>query len=379
MRKILFLFAIILSLPLMAQHPDLQQGRWYVQSLTIDGDTTDIPFDPVELPFVYILFYNSSGMTASESAHSFFENNCNAGFTGFVEFSGSDIFEFTDFDIFQNFSDCSTDIVDFLNMYIDFYQDEITEQFTYDITTETDNTKTLTVTNHHGDTAVYTDTFFNPAPQEISDNDWYLHLLTIDGNENVPPGNSEISSVVLSLHSGESGFGTSVCSYLIGNPYFDSSNASFYVYDVITTCWMDSCSPEYPENNAFTELYIEEFYLNNLPGPFSYELTSEGTVETLTVTDVSGNQAFYRNVPLSVPEYTGSSMSFYPNPVQDVLYIENTGEVIRRITIYDILGKAICTEEKTFDQLNLSGLKSGVFFVKAETVDGVIVKRIVKE
>ena len=89
--------------------------------------------------------------------------------------------------------------------------------------------------------------------------------------------------------------------------------------------------------------------------------------------------SYSEDCSMGIGEYSQSDIYLHPNPVRDVLYIENTGGAIRRITVYDVLGKTVCTEEKTFDQLNLSGLKSGVFFVKTETEGGVITKKIIHE
>jgi hypothetical protein len=73
-------------------------------------------------------------------------------------------------------------------------------------------------------------------------------------------------------------------------------------------------------------------------------------------------------------------IDIYPNPVIDVLFIKNnTGIKIERIAVYNILGKVVLRENNNFNNLNLSDLTSGILFVKIETENGIITKKIIKE
>ncbi len=75
-------------------------------------------------------------------------------------------------------------------------------------------------------------------------------------------------------------------------------------------------------------------------------------------------------------EEMSSSISIYPNPVNDRLYIETEYE-IEDIIIYDVYGKQqeLPAISSTID---VSGLSNGVYFVKVVTENGNIVKRVVK-
>jgi len=73
-------------------------------------------------------------------------------------------------------------------------------------------------------------------------------------------------------------------------------------------------------------------------------------------------------------------INIYPNPVNNILYIENNKNIdIVKITVYNILGKVVLIKKNIFNQLNLSVLKSGILFVKIETENGTITKKIIKE
>ena len=76
-----------------------------------------------------------------------------------------------------------------------------------------------------------------------------------------------------------------------------------------------------------------------------------------------------------------SSVQIYPNPVNDRLYIEAETE-IEEVMVYDIYGRHQVTETASHRgdlSIDLSDLKSGIYFVKINTEKGNIVKRIIKD
>ena len=80
---------------------------------------------------------------------------------------------------------------------------------------------------------------------------------------------------------------------------------------------------------------------------------------------------------------TNDNVSVYPNPVNDRLYIE-TQTLIQTLTveIYDVYGRHQVTETPSHQGnlvIDLSNLKSGIYFVKINTEKGNIVKRIIKD
>ena len=75
-----------------------------------------------------------------------------------------------------------------------------------------------------------------------------------------------------------------------------------------------------------------------------------------------------------------SSISVYPNPVSDKLYIETEVE-IEEVSIFDIYGRrqelsAVSCQPSAID---VSNLNSGVYFVKVVTNEGEVVKRFIKK
>ena len=75
-----------------------------------------------------------------------------------------------------------------------------------------------------------------------------------------------------------------------------------------------------------------------------------------------------------------SSLDLHPNPVNDKLYIETLTQTLT-IEIYDVYGRqqqlsAISGQPSVID---ISGLNSGVYFVKVVTSEGETVKKIIKQ
>ena len=83
----------------------------------------------------------------------------------------------------------------------------------------------------------------------------------------------------------------------------------------------------------------------------------------------------------NITEEQISSVQIYPNPVNDRLYIEAETE-IEEVVVYDIYGRHQVTETASHQgnlSIDMSDLKSGIYFVKINTEKGHIVRRIIKD
>ncbi|MGQ2984302.1 choice-of-anchor J domain-containing protein [Flavobacterium sp.] len=72
-----------------------------------------------------------------------------------------------------------------------------------------------------------------------------------------------------------------------------------------------------------------------------------------------------------------SSLSFYPNPVKDRLFITGTDEVLS-LHVVDSNGRECITNSgKGF--IDMSGLAAGLYIVKAVTAKGTVIRKVLKE
>lgn len=69
----------------------------------------------------------------------------------------------------------------------------------------------------------------------------------------------------------------------------------------------------------------------------------------------------------------------YPNPTKETLNIENNSSFeITKLSIFNMLGQEVYTEESPLQIISLKSLKTGVFTLKIETNQGVLLKTIIK-
>jgi Subtilase family/Secretion system C-terminal sorting domain len=75
-------------------------------------------------------------------------------------------------------------------------------------------------------------------------------------------------------------------------------------------------------------------------------------------------------------------ITIYPNPTNGVLTIVSTAAQLQTIKVYDVLGRQVVLEQLNNvqgHQLDITQLKTAVYFVEIQTSQGTVVKRIVKE
>lgn len=91
----------------------------------------------------------------------------------------------------------------------------------------------------------------------------------------------------------------------------------------------------------------------------------------------------FQNQILATNDVALTSVSVYPNPVQNVVNIVSPKAAIVNVMVYDIQGRVVLTARNTNGttnvEVNLSTLTSTVYFVEITTEAGVITKRVIKK
>ena len=109
---------------------------------------------------------------------------------------------------------------------------------------------------------------------------------------------------------------------------------------------------------------------------------SVGIVKTSFVMDDEDNNEGNGNDTTNVISNYENRFKIYPNPVNDRLYIETqTLTQTLTIEIYDIYGRRQVAETPSHQgnvAIDVSNLKSGIYFVKVRTEEGDIVKRFMR-
>ena len=129
--------------------------------------------------------------------------------------------------------------------------------------------------------------------------------------------------------------------------------------------------------------------LNITQSPVAGTQLSPG-VNTISISaeDESGNQgtcSFEIIVgTLSLEDLELSGIEIYPNPAADWVTIKNSNcLILEQASIYDLSGKLILTtqlkETITEQQLDLSKMDSGIYFVVIKSVDGQFIQQLIKK
>jgi poly(3-hydroxybutyrate) depolymerase len=82
----------------------------------------------------------------------------------------------------------------------------------------------------------------------------------------------------------------------------------------------------------------------------------------------SDNLVYIQNVTAKAPV-------FYPNPVQDKIYLDTESGII---SIFDITGHQLFSQSFTEGQIDLSFLKSGIYIIQIQSDNSVRIKKLIK-
>jgi len=109
--------------------------------------------------------------------------------------------------------------------------------------------------------------------------------------------------------------------------------------------------------------------------------TTSGTY-TVEYTDQNGCSAVSEPVTWLITGVRGheaTSVNVYPNPNNGTFTIEMTSSVLLGYQLFDAVGKLIesTPRSSTTGHITVSGISSGVYFLKVETENGVVVKKVV--
>ena len=148
-----------------------------------------------------------------------------------------------------------------------------------------------------------------------------------------------------------------------------------------------------PLENAGIKIDGETLITDNL-GTTTIELESQNyyyTVEMDNYDVYTGNVVVDKSSEIvnitmtltSIIDDGNSNISIYPNPTTGIFTINNEQLTINNLSILDITGKIIYNEQFTMHNeqltIDISNLPVGVYFIKIQTDNEIITKKIVKE
>lgn len=195
-------------------------------------------------------------------------------------------------------------------------------------------------------------------------------------------------------------------SYLIRFENTGNADAqNITVTDMIDTSRFDISSIEaidssHPYRMTVTDNNRVDFIFENINLPFANE-TNDGYIafRIKTLTDLTEGSTIsntadiyfdYNSVittntyittidgSLNTAGFDTDKLVVYPNPIQNSLYFAGT-ETVSKITVYDISGRILSSQNINGNQADLSWLPTGIYVVQAFVSDGVKNFKVVKE
>jgi hypothetical protein len=207
---------------------------------------------------------------------------------------------------------------------------------------------------------------------ELLSNTWYISKMVTSSGQttNTPLIDNGIPATTFNSAGGTS--------YVINSKYYNTSMMGFGVMpggnNLIKTS--SSCTLLFYNGGkaapvrAYDQKNCDIYGLGAYASIYSYQITTSGNVKTLVMTDPSGNKIYYNNTSqLSTKETEAVKKTFktYPNPVKEVLNIENIEKNLS-LKIFDLSGKLVL-ETKTNDSkisIDTKSLQKGQYIVSVE-------------
>lgn len=115
---------------------------------------------------------------------------------------------------------------------------------------------------------------------------------------------------------------------------------------------------------------------------YEYEIWTDPTTGNmgLTLESLPGFILEYQNVPvLGISEQTIHDFTMSPNPTSDFLSIFSENQTIKELTIYSLHGNKVMKPVVTNQDIDVSLLSSGIYFLEIYTENGKAVERFIKE
>lgn len=82
---------------------------------------------------------------------------------------------------------------------------------------------------------------------------------------------------------------------------------------------------------------------------------------------------------LSTENYKENTVSFYPNPVENEIHISSTDNASYNFSIYNSLGQLVKENIDSSENVDVSDLSSGIYFMKIKTANATVTKKFIKK
>ena len=158
-----------------------------------------------------------------------------------------------------------------------------------------------------------------------------------------------------------------------------------YVWNTTGPQWDENWKYEYTFNLAYnsSDLIVPSWYYGEYDYTFNNMVTVENYYDFVDpVWDNNERYTYYYSdydSSLSTEDkILANSISFYPNPVSDILSVDS--EIpLTKIEFYSVLGKKVKEIHSGFNSIRTDNLSKGFYFVRIQFENGVTSKKLMKK
>ena len=147
-------------------------------------------------------------------------------------------------------------------------------------------------------------------------------------------------------------------------------------------CWSINSNPTISDNYNF-ETYFENEFSSDISGLTENTLYYARSFAENSAGIIYGNEISFTTSAVGIIYFEGKNISFYPNPVKDILFVNSNNSEIKNVNISDISGKIIkivkFEENEISKEINLQNFTSGIYFIKIVTEDSNYTEKFVVE
>ncbi len=205
---------------------------------------------------------------------------------------------------------------------------------------------------------------------------WYLYSYEYDLGDYILV--SEIDPAIspnLIIEESLDFFGNGACNGYNGNFIYDATAETLTPENFVQS--LLNC--DYQSHTEFERDYFGYFIPDE---SFEYSISTNPNnpnEQELILSLAPGFDLTYRNIELSISENKAVAFKIYPNPVSETLFITSENNTIEKLNVYSINGKLILSEKEDTNQLDVSALSKGLYFVEITSENGVAVQKFVKQ
>jgi len=201
---------------------------------------------------------------------------------------------------------------------------------------------------------------------------WHLESMQSEDFNITIPDITPLISPLFTLTETLEFSGEGACNTFTGVLSYNSD----YDYFTITSFFSTEYLCEYTEHNDFEDYYFGYFWVD---GTLYYDIYTEPTtgVQYLSLEIPIFAGMYFRNVPLSIPDYNLDNFTIFPNPVSNQLFISSENIIIEKMIVYSLTGKKVLEASKGVNSIDVSNLSKGMYFIEIYSDAGKTVKKFI--